>query len=220
MSPVVTTPEKNDRNVLWPRHSTVLQALDVPRLLHLAEHEGAHIQLCVVPGETIFDRDRVAVVTGGQNLPDAELLAAFSLGSERTFDQDPALARRLLADIALRALSPAINDPTTAVQSLDVLTDLLRILVGRDLGLEVVDGADRTPRVVVKLLTWEDYVCVALDEIIAMGSGSGQVQRHLVRLLEGLVAIAPAQHREPIERRLAMVTAATRQSGSNPPSGG
>jgi uncharacterized membrane protein len=206
--------------VLWPRRSAVLQTLDVPRLLHLAEHEGARIHLCVAAGETIFDRDRVAVVTGGPNLPDRELLAAFSLGSERTFDQDPALALRLLADIALRALSPAINDPTTAVQSLDVMTDLLRTLIGRDLGFEVVDAADRTPRVVVKLLTWEDYVSVALDEIIARGFGSGQVQRHLVRLLEGLIAIAPAQHREPIERRLAMVTVPARQSGSNPPSGG
>jgi uncharacterized membrane protein len=207
VSPVVNTPGEQNRDLLWPRRSAVLQTLDVPRLLHLAEHHGARIHLCVIPGETIFDQDRVAVITGGHNLPDREVLAAFRLGSERTFDQDPALALRLLADIALRALSPAINDPTTAVQSLDVMTDLLRLLIGRDRGLEVVDGAGRTPRIVVKLLTWEDYVSVALDEIIAMGSGSGQVRRHLVRLLEGLVTIAPAPHRVSVEQRLAAVTA-------------
>jgi hypothetical protein len=42
------------RDVLWAQSSAVLQALDVPRLLHLAEHAGAHIGLCVIPGETIF----------------------------------------------------------------------------------------------------------------------------------------------------------------------
>jgi uncharacterized membrane protein len=206
VSALVETPGEG-RDVVWPRESAVLQTLDVPRLLRMAESEDARIHLCVVPGETIFDHDRVAVVVGGENLADSDLLAALSLGSERTFDQDPALALRLLADIALRALSPAVNDPTTAVQSLDVIADLLRVLVRRDLGVEVVDGADRIPRVMIKLPTWEDYVSVALDEIISMGSDSIQVRRRLARLLEGLVAIAPAGHRAPVEERLAAAAA-------------
>jgi uncharacterized membrane protein len=179
----------------------------VPRLLSLAEQHDALIHLCVVPGETIFDHGRVAVVLGGPNLADHEVLEALRLGSERTFDQDPALALRLLADIALRALSPAINDPTTAVQALDAIADLLRVLVGRDLGVALVDGADRTPRVVLKLPTWEDYLSVALDEIIDMGYSSIQVAHRLERLLEELIAIAPTQHREPVEHRLATVSA-------------
>jgi uncharacterized membrane protein len=206
VSALVETPEEG-RDVLWPRDSSVLQTLDVPRLLRMAESENARIHLCVVPGETIFDHDRVAVILDGQNLTDGDLLAALGTGSERTFDQDPALALRLLADIALRALSPAINDPTTAVQSLDVIADLLRILIRRDLGVEVVDGADRTPRVMVKLPTWGDYLSVALDEIIGMGSGSVHVRRRLADLLRGLIAIAPAQHRAPVEQRLAAVIA-------------
>jgi uncharacterized membrane protein len=204
-SPVVETPSDGP-DLLWPRRSSIVQTLDVPRLVRAAEHEGARIHLCVVPGETIFDQSRVAVVVGGPNLPDAEILKALRLGSERTFDQDPALALRLLADIALRALSPAVNDPTTAVQALDAITDLLRLLVARDLGVEVVDGADRTPRVVLKLPSWEDYVSVGLDEIIDSGLNSVQVRRRLGRLLEDLLAVAPPQHREPIERRLATMT--------------
>ena len=113
----------------------------------MAEEENARIYLCVVPGETISELERVAVVAGGANLSDHDVLRALRSGSERSFDQDPALALRLLADIALRALSPAINDPTTAVQALDGISDLLRGLVRRDLGTEVVDGADQTPRV-------------------------------------------------------------------------
>ncbi|HEY6397578.1 MAG TPA: DUF2254 family protein [Solirubrobacteraceae bacterium] len=204
-SPVVEMPS-DGRDVLWPRRSSIVQTVDVPRLVRVAEHEGARIHLCVVPGETIFDQSRVAVVVGGPNLADGEVLEALRLGSERTFDQDPALALRLLADIALRALSPAVNDPTTAVQALDAIADLLRLLVARDLGVEVVDGADRTPRVVLKLPSWEDYVSVGLDEIIETGLNSVQVRRRLGRLLEDLLAVAPPPHREPIERRLAAMT--------------
>jgi uncharacterized membrane protein len=194
------------RDVLWPRRSSIVQTVDVPRLVRVAEREGARIHLCVGPGETIFDHSRVAVVVGGSNLADGEVLDALRLGSERTFDQDPALALRLLADIALRALSPAVNDPTTAVQALDAIAALPRILVARDLGVEVVDRADRTPRVVLKLPSWEDYVSVGLDEIIETGLNSVQVRRRLGRLLEDLVAVAPPPHREPIECRLATMT--------------
>jgi uncharacterized membrane protein len=146
------------------------------------------------------------VITNGPNLAGADVLGALTLGSERTFDQDPALALRVLADIALRALSPAINDPTTAVQALDAICDLLGVLVRRDLGVEVVDGLGGTPRLVLKLPTWEDYVSVGLDEVISSGSSSIQVWARLRWLLQELVADAPAQHRGPLERRLAMVS--------------
>ena len=58
---------------------------------------------------------------------------AIELGEERTFEQDPKYAIRLLVDIAIKALSPAINDPTTAVQALDQIEDLLLRLGQRHL---------------------------------------------------------------------------------------
>ena len=208
--PSVLESAERRHDVLWPRRSTVLQRVDVPRLLRVAEHTDARVDLCVAPGQTIFDEDRVAVIVGGGNTSGEEVLEALGVGSERTFDQDPALALRLLADIALRALSPAINDPTTATQALDVIADLLRVLIRRDLGVVVVDGADGTPRVVVRLLTWEDYVSVALDEIMMVGSVSVQVERRLAQLLASLLAIAPAQHRAVVEERLAAMTSRAR----------
>lgn len=193
--------------MLWPLRASVLQRVDVRHLLRIAEHDDARVDLSVVPGQTIFDADRVAVVAGGRDLSDQEVLEAISVGPERTFDQDPALALRLLADIALRALSPAINDPTTAAQSLDVIADLLRVLIRRDLGVLVLDGADRTPRVVVMLPSWEDYISAALDEIINVEQSSVQVRQRVAGLLEGLAAIAPAQHRAAVEQRLVTLTA-------------
>ena len=67
-------------------------------------------------------------------------MKAIRTGAERTFEQDPALAFRVLVDIALRALSPAVNDPTTATQVLDNVESLLRALVGRDLDVGEVTG--------------------------------------------------------------------------------
>jgi uncharacterized membrane protein len=58
-------------------------------------------------------------------LSPTEVVGCIVTGPERTFDQDPALAIRVLVDIALRALSPAVNDPTTAAQALDVLGELV-----------------------------------------------------------------------------------------------
>jgi hypothetical protein len=79
-SPVVEMPP-DGRDVLWPQRSSTVQTLDVPGLVRVAEHEGARIHLCVVPGETIFHQSRRAVVVGGPNLPDAEILKALNLGS-------------------------------------------------------------------------------------------------------------------------------------------
>jgi uncharacterized membrane protein len=189
----------------WSGRASVLQRLDVPQLLQIAEEADAWIDICVAPGQTIFDGQLVAEIVAEQSPPDAQLLETFGVGPERTFEQDPALALRLLADIALRALSPAVNDPTTAVQSLDIIADLLRTLIRRDLGAVLVNGAGDSPRIVVRLLAWDDYLSVALDEIISAGSRSPHVQRRLVRLLQDLAEIAPDLHREAVKLRLAEV---------------
>jgi uncharacterized membrane protein len=128
-------------------------------------------------------------------------LKALTVGEERTFEQDPAFALRLLADIGLRALSPAVNDPTTAVQALDAMDGLLRVLATRNLSIEQVAGGDDTIRVRLVLPTWEDYVAVALDEIIALPALSPNVTRRILRLLDELAVITPPSRRSALETR-------------------
>ena len=85
-------------------------------------------------GDTILDGAPLLTVHGASaNLPEQELRRAVVLKPERTFAQDPKYPLRLLVDIAIKALSPAINDPTTAVQAIDQIEDLLRRLGRRDL---------------------------------------------------------------------------------------
>lgn len=143
----------------------------------------------------------MALTHGDGEIAAHVLVSSLQTGIERTFDPDPTMALRVLADIALRALSPAINDPTTAVQALDEVDSLLRQLISRDLATESVNGSDGQPRLLLRLPTWEDYVAVALDEIIAIDGSSWQVRRRMDRLLTDLIAIAPAERAEPLRAR-------------------
>jgi uncharacterized membrane protein len=80
---------------------------------------------------------------GGARETDDELLrTAIAFGSERTMEQDPTFAFRIVIDIALKALSPAINDPTTAVLAIDQLQRMLRSVGKRNLRTdEILDSA-------------------------------------------------------------------------------
>jgi uncharacterized membrane protein len=200
--------------VVWSGHPAVLQVIDVPRLARSATGADVVIELHAAPGETIFEGTVLGVVHGrADDGLDPEILEALTTGPERTFEQDPALALRVLADIALRALSPAVNDPTTAAQALDGLDSLLRRLASRELAIGPVTDATGNLRVAVNLPTWEEYVGLAVDEIIGMGSGSIQVQRRLERLLEDVAALTPPQRRAAVERRLAQVRASVPSAG-------
>lgn len=112
------------------------------------------------------------------------------------------MAFRVLVDIALRALSPAINDPTTAVQVLDCEEDLLRMLVGRDLDAGEITGPHGRTRVLLALPGWDDYVALAVDEIVEAGTAQVRIRRRVERLLRDLMALAPESRRATLEVRL------------------
>ena len=200
-TPRPATPTEG-RDVLWPSRPGTLQAIDVPRLVEAAERGNAVIEVCVWPGDVIPEEGRVGVTHGGGEEAEQELIKALHVGIERTFDQDPALALRVLADIALRALSPAVNDPTTAVQALDQVDTLLRVLVSRELAVGTIRDADGELRVRLRPASWEDYVGVALDETIDASGSQTQVRRRIERLLTELLAIAPAGRQESLQTRL------------------
>jgi uncharacterized membrane protein len=187
--------------VRWPTRAATLQAIDIPALVRCAERANVLIELCVRPGQVIPQHGRVALTRGDGEVAEQDLIGSLQTGVERTFDQDPTMSLRVLADIGLRALSPAVNDPTTAVQALDEIDNLLRQLIRRDLAVETVNGSDAQPRLILRLPTWEDYVAVALDEIIAVAGSSWQVRPRIDRLLTELLAIAPAGRAEALQTR-------------------
>lgn len=113
----------------------------------------------------------------------AEVVPFVGLGRERTMRQDVAFGFRQLVDIAEKALSPAINDPTTAVQSLNRIHDLLRRLAKLPDPVDCHRDDGGAVRVEVPVHGWDDLVHLALDEIRQYGADSLQIQRLLRSLL-------------------------------------
>jgi uncharacterized membrane protein len=187
------------RTVLWPHGQATLQQIHLPRLLHAAG--GAVIVLQAGIGDTLWQGAPVADLHGG-DMTDTALLGGLVTGEERTFHQDPLFAFRLLADIGLRALSPAVNDPATAVQVLDTIQSILSPLVTRD--LDVADMADGsgTVRVILALPSWDDYLRTSLDDLVEAGSRSPMVLLRVRTLLTSLLKAAPEQRRPSIAWRL------------------
>jgi len=185
----------------------VVAAVDFGRLVELATHAEATIVVEVGVGDSIPSGTVIARVLGG-SIPRQEVRRAFLLGSERTMEQDPKFALRLLADVAIKALSPAINDPTTAVQALDQIEDLLLRLGVRTLDIGRLTGVRGYTRVVYPAPTWDDLIALGTDEIRIFGAGSIQVLRRLRSLLQNLEATVPPERRGAVEDRIRRLDAA------------
>ncbi|GAA1209083.1 hypothetical protein GCM10009608_51420 [Pseudonocardia alaniniphila] len=131
--------------------------------------------------------------------PDHHLQGRFALGRERTIEQDPSFALRVLVDIAIKALSPAVNDPTTAVQVLDHIEAFLAAVAGTRLRRQyVLAGPHGTARVVLPGRDWAQYLQLAVTEIREYGAASTQVCRRLRALLDGLLDTVPPDHRPAV----------------------
>jgi uncharacterized membrane protein len=164
--------------------------LDTVNLVRLAERSDSVIEVTCAVGDTLSDGTLLIVIRRAKApIPERPLLASIRLERQRTFEQDPKYAIRLLVDIAIKALSPAINDPTTAVQAIDQIEDLLRRLARHQLTVGHVRDANGVLRVIFPMPTWEDYLRLSFDEIRQFGSGSVQVMR---RLRSALLAVGDA----------------------------
>jgi uncharacterized membrane protein len=190
--------------VAWPGRPTVLQQLHLDPLVTAARTAGSVVVLRQVVGVTLLNGMPIADVHGG-DLGQEAVLRAIVPGRERTFDQDPLFAFRLLADIALRALSPAINDPATAAQVLDCLEGLLGPLAARNALAGQVADADGVIRVMLNLPHWDDFARGCLDDIIAASAGSPMVLLRTRDMLTRLSRTAPSSGQEVLARRLQWV---------------
>jgi uncharacterized membrane protein len=178
-----------------------LVGLDLERLVRSAAEADAVIVVPLAIGDAVIAGDRLATVLGAKRpIPDRAVRDAIWLADDRQVDNDPSYAIRLLVDIAIRALSPAINDPTTAVSVLDELDGLLRVLGRRCLEENQVTDERGVVRVVRAVPTWDDLLALALTEIHQYGRESLQVERRLAMLIRDLPEVLPPQRHGAIER--------------------
>jgi uncharacterized membrane protein len=145
-------------------------------------------------GDVVVELTPLLRVFGGERtIPPRELRKALELGEQRTFEQDPKYAIRLLVDIAIRALSPAVNDPTTATQALDQIEDLLVRLGLRRIEVSSFSDKRGVTRVVWPSPSWDDFLRLAFDEIRFYGASSVQVMRRMQALVSDLIAVLPRE---------------------------
>ena len=186
-----------------------LLGVDEDDLVAVAERHGCVLELVPTIGDYLPSNVPLFRVHGGAGaVAAADVLGHIGIGPERTLFQDTAFGFRQLVDIAEKALSPAINDPTTAVQCIDRLHDLLRRLAVVPIPDCRHHGADGELRLVVHPPTWEDYVHLAFDEIRHFGIGSLQIPRRLRAALLDLKEAAPASRQGVLDEQLAALDAA------------
>ena len=192
----------------------VLQSVDVPGIVSMAENRDVVIELVPAIGTFLVDGEPLFRAYGG-DVDEDQLAGSIAIGDERTMRQDPAFAFRLLADISSKALSPGVNDPSTASQALDQIEYLLRRLAQRRLTPGVARDEAGEVRFHHPARSWEDYVSLALAETRQYGEGSVQVSRRLHALLHGLREVAPPYRRAAIDAELALMGSSVQRGFSD-----
>ncbi len=201
------------RTIVYSGEPQTLQAIDMPALLTLSERTGGSVEVLSSVGDTLTSGTSLMRVFGGNNqVNDEKWTKAFQTGPERSFEQDPKYAIRLLVDIAIKALSPAVNDPTTAVQALDQIQDLLTRLGQRRLEIGAMRDSHGNLRLVVPHPSWEDFLRLAFDEIRACGATSLQVMRRMRALMGDLISTLPEERRPAVEHQLLRLNATIARS--------
>src|SRR5262249_54895447 len=192
------------RTVVSNRDGVIL-ALDVRGIVARAVRHGCVIELVPQVGDYVAPGDPLFRIYDGPDFPAESLRHSIAIGAERTMEQDPALALRIIVDIASKGLSPAINDPTTAVLAIDRLHHLLRHLGRRHLDdARARDGAGRV-RLFYRTPDWADFVALAVTEIRHFGGSSIQVVRRLRGMLENLLRTLPEQRSAALQAELALL---------------
>jgi uncharacterized membrane protein len=213
-TPAADVPAGEPTRILGnPGPAGILVAFDVAGLVAEARRCQGRVALVPAPGDFVrtgaplFHLFKPAIP-----MNERRLLHSVVLAPERTMDQDPAFSFRILVDIAIKALSAAINDPTSAVMAIDHLHELLTHLGSRRLDVGQYRDAEGRTRLTVEWPRWEDYVSLAVDEIRHCGAQQLQVMRRLRAMFDDLLQIVPPDRRSVLHHELALLEQAVKRS--------
>jgi uncharacterized membrane protein len=199
--------------VLHRGSSGVLSDVHADELVSSAREARVVLRLLPCVGDFVAQGSPLFEVRGGAEKLDIRVAtSALVVNSERDISNDVAFGFRELVDVAERALSPSTNDPTTAIQVLDEIHDLLLRLARRRFPDPARRSEDGELLVYLPRLDFDDFVRLALDEIRQYGANSIQVLRRLRFLVEDLSRIAPPWRRAELAIQLALLDAAAKRA--------
>jgi uncharacterized membrane protein len=208
--------EEPASTILNPRDGVVL-AFDSQGLVSIAEQFDCVIEMVPQVGDFLAAGEPLFRVFRARAAPPIRALCeSVALGQERTPEQDPAFAFRIMVDIASKGLSPGINDPTTAVLAIDQIHHMLRSVGSRHLADGRVRDSGGRLRLIYRTPDWGDYVHLAVTEIRHYGGGSIQVNRRLRAMLENLVENVPEDRRSLLRLELALLHRSAERFFSEP----
>ncbi|MEU4497856.1 DUF2254 domain-containing protein [Streptomyces sp. NPDC023998] len=186
----------------------VLRDVNVARLVRAARRHGVVLRLIPRIGDFVVPGTPMLAVHGTGEPSRSALRYTVSVGVERTFLQDLGFGLRQLSDIALRALSPAVNDPTTAVQCLDRIVQFLSVMARKPLGAVHYRDHKGAVRLVQDVPEWTDLVDLALAEVRLHSTGNPQVSRRLIAGIDDLLLLVPEERKDPLLRHRALLVQA------------
>ncbi len=205
-------PEQLDLDDAWKVPSSrrgYVQVIDIDRLVQLADEHDWIMRLVYRPGDFVAQDSDIVAVWPAAAQDDAlaeQIEDAFVLGKHRLRIQDVEFPVHQLVEIALRALSPGINDPFTALACVDQLASGLSLLVERSIPAGYHYGEDGQLRVLTDALTFTGVIEAAFNQIRQHARGSVAVT---IRLLEAIATIAPhtrtREQRDTLSRQAEMI---------------
>lgn len=200
------------RTVLHQNSSGIVLAVNIPALLAEARRADCIVEIAPQVGDFVAVDEPLFYLYGNAGaIDDRRLRSLIAFGSERTLEQDPLFGFRILVDIALKALSPAINDPTTAVLAIDQLHVLLRVVGLRSLRADEFADDSGQLRLIFRTPNWEHFVHISLREIRQCGAGSLQVVRRLRAMIENLQQTLGEPRRPALQVELDLLNRAAAQ---------
>lgn len=211
-------PDLPTRTVEHRGRSGVVLALDVEALIAIATQAQCVIEILPMVGDFLATGEELFRLRGRHldRVQERSLFRCIALGPERTLDQDPAFGFRIIVDIAAKALSPAINDPTTAVLAIDQLHHLLQLVGHRQLDTGVFRDGSGDVRLVYRTPDWEDFVRLAATEIRLYSARSPQVTRRLQAMFERLVESLPAERAAAIHEQMSLLRGTIERAYDDP----
>ena len=195
-----------ERTVAHRGNSAIVLAVNLEALVSAAQKAGGVIEFVPRVGDFVAVGEPLFHLRGGATATDDRMLRGqVAFGPERTIEHDSTFALRVIVDIAIKALSKAINDPTTAVLAIDQLHRLLRVVGKRYLhDEEIRDGAGRL-RLIFRTPNWEDFVHLTFSEIRLYGAENFQIARRLRAMIENLLQSLPELRRSALRRELELL---------------
>ena len=203
IAPTQGSVNANARTVDHLGRSAIVLAVNLELLVGIARRAGGLVEFVPRVGDFVATGNPLFRLYGdAARIDDSKLRAQVAFGPERTIEQDLTFAVRVIVDIAIKALSPAINDPTTAVLAIDQLHRLLHLVGARHLHDDLVHDLEGVPRLIFRTPNWEDFVTLTFREIRLYGAGNSQVARRLRAMINNLQEILPASRQPALQGEL------------------